>query len=124
MFRIIHDSLRVEPYNSRNNGIYIGLVRDEPQKVGQLLEGANARLCNRKRSDRAHGESYRTKRNQTRGMELDGSDNPCDNLNAPVGIHLLQGAIVQNSTRALENAPVHLRKEGECNQDLSNMAPL
>ncbi len=83
VFTPIHDSLQVEPHNSWNNGIHIRLVIDESLKVWrielQLLEGADARLSNRKRSYWAYRECYHTNRNQARGIELDGSNNPCDN---------------------------------------------
>ena len=90
----------------------------------QLLEGANTRLSNRKRSDRPYWELHTTIHHQTRRLNPKGPCRPCYNLDAPVGVSVPHGAIVCYASCAMENAPVHLWKEDGRNKDLPYTTPL
>ena len=60
----------------------------------------------------------------SRGVESSGPDNSCNDSDAPFWICVLYCAVVHDRTLALANSLEHLRKEGNCNKDLSYMAPL
>ena len=74
-----------------NNGIHLRLIGNECKEAWQhelqLLYGENARLSDRERSNWSHREWNRPYQNQTRGMERDVPDRPCNNSSI-IRVHL------------------------------------
>ena len=108
----ICDSLRVQPHDSRNNGIHIRLVRDESQNVQRIelyqLEEANAGLPDRERSHRPHRKRYYPYCDQNRGLEPVGPDSPRHNLDVSTRNRLLHDGVIYIITHITKNASQYI----------------